>query len=84
MESEKNIYNPRYEVFLASRAIHRAVFVVPQLHQELVQQMKFDDFQVCVRKIIYFRLVFWSTSGQPHCVVVFVFGVFPGGGGGVQ
>ncbi len=47
-KSKKNIYNPRYEVFLASRAIHRAVFVVPQMHKKLVQQMKFDDFQVCM------------------------------------
>ncbi len=58
VESEKNIYNPRYEVFLASRAIHKAVFVVPQLHEELVQQMKFDDFQVCVRRN---NIVFVST-----------------------
>ena len=42
-----NMYNPRYEVYLASRAIHKAVFVVPKLHDELVHQMKFDKFQVC-------------------------------------
>ncbi len=47
MECEINIYNPRYEVFLASRATHRAVFVVPELHEDLVHQMKFH-FQVCV------------------------------------
>ena len=26
----------------------KAVFVVPQLHKDLVHQMKFDHFQVCV------------------------------------
>ncbi len=46
-ECEMNMYNPRYEVFLASRAIHKAVFVVPELHEDLVHQMKFDNFQVC-------------------------------------
>ena len=61
VESEKNIYNPRYEVFLASRAIHKAVFVVPQLHEELVRQMKFDDFQVCVRRN---NIVVCSSSGH--------------------
>ncbi len=44
----RNIYNPRYEVFLASRATHKAVFVVPEMHSDLVQQMKFDYFQVHV------------------------------------
>ncbi len=48
LECEMNIYNPRYEVFLASRATHKAVFVVPELHEDLVHQMKFEDFQVCV------------------------------------
>ncbi len=43
-----SIYNPRYEVFLASRATHKAVFVVPEIHVELVHQMKFDYFQVGV------------------------------------
>ncbi len=46
-EPKRSIYNPRYEVFLASRAIHKAVFVVPEIHSDLVQQMKFDQFQVC-------------------------------------
>ncbi len=47
-QSEMNMYNPRYEVFLASRATHKVVFVVPELHLDLVHQMKFDPFQVCV------------------------------------
>ncbi len=48
LQSEMNIYNPRYEVFLASRATHKAVFVLPELCEDLVHHMKFDDFQVCV------------------------------------
>ncbi len=43
---DTSIYNPRYEVFLASRAIHKAVFAVPEIHQDFVRQMKFDDMQV--------------------------------------
>ncbi len=45
-ERDSSIYNPRYNVFLATRAIHRAVFVVPEIHSDLVHQMKFDEFQV--------------------------------------
>ncbi len=45
---EINIYNPRYQVFLASRAIYKDVFVVPELHEDLVHQMKFDHFLVCL------------------------------------
>ncbi len=47
-QCEMNMYNPRYKVFLVSRAIYKAVFVVPKLHNELVHQMKFDHFQVCL------------------------------------
>ncbi len=52
-ECEMSIYNPRYEVFLASRATHKAVFVVPELHEDLVYQMKFDIFKVHVYIYIY-------------------------------
>ncbi len=52
-QCEMNMYNPRYEVFLASRATHKAVFVVPELCEDLVHQMKFDRFQVLVCRIIY-------------------------------
>ncbi len=48
LQPEMNMFNPRYEVFLASRATHKAVFVVPELREDLVHQMKFDHFQVCV------------------------------------
>ncbi len=57
IQCEMNMYNPRYEVFLASRAINKAVFVVPELHEELIQQMKFDHFQVCVGEVNKSRLL---------------------------
>ncbi len=53
-QCEMNMYNPRYEVFLASRATHKAVFGVPEIHEELVHQMKFDHFQVCIWKHLIF------------------------------
>ncbi len=46
------IQNPRYKIFLASRATHKAVFVVPAIDADLVQQMKFDCFLVCLRIFI--------------------------------
>ena len=42
------MYNPRYEVFLSSRATHKADFVVPELHMNLVHQMNLDHFEVHV------------------------------------
>ncbi len=54
MQCERTMYNPRYEVFLASRATHRAVFVVPELPEDLVLQMKFDHFQVCIHGSKFF------------------------------
>ena len=48
MQCEMTMYNPRYEIFLASRATHKAVFVVPELPEDLVHQMKFNHFQVRV------------------------------------
>ncbi len=41
-----SIYNPRFKVFMASRATHKAVFVVPEINAELVKQMHFDKFEV--------------------------------------
>ena len=57
-QCEMTMYNPRYEVFLASRATHKAVFVVPELSEDLVHQMKFDHFQVCVHggKVFVLRI----------------------------
>ena len=46
MESAQTFANPRYRVFLASRATHKTVFMVKQIDACLVQQMKFDLFPV--------------------------------------
>ncbi len=46
MGSVRNLANPRYRVFLASRATHKAVFVVPKIDDRLVEHMKFDRFKV--------------------------------------
>ncbi len=46
--AEPDIANPYYRVFLASRATHKAVFIVPQIDSYLVTHMKFDQFQVRV------------------------------------
>ncbi len=43
---DANIANPRFRVYLASRATHKAVFVVRKIDAEVVQRMKFDNFQV--------------------------------------
>ncbi len=43
---DATIENPRYRVYLASRATHKAVFVVPRIDADIVQHMKFDYFQV--------------------------------------
>ena len=40
------IENPRYRVFMGSRATHRAVFVVPIIDADFAQCMKFDYFRV--------------------------------------
>ncbi len=44
--------NPRYRVFLASRATHKAVFVVSRIDSGLVHQMKFDRFEASIHNII--------------------------------
>ncbi len=51
---DMSIYNPRYEVFLASRAIYKAVFVVPEINEDIVHQMKFDYLLVCIACATYF------------------------------
>ncbi len=45
----ESIDNPRYRVFLASRATHKAVFVVSTIDSEIIQCLKFDRFQVSVK-----------------------------------
>ena len=42
---DATIQNSRYRVYLASRATHKAVFVVPRIDADIVQHMKFDYFQ---------------------------------------
>ncbi len=43
---EATIENARYRVYLASRATHKAVFIVPRIDADCVRHMKFDQFQV--------------------------------------
>ncbi len=43
-DQEATLANPRYRVYLASRATHKAVFVVPKITAEVVQHLKFDYF----------------------------------------
>ncbi len=43
---DATIANPQYRVYLASRATHKAVFVVPRIAADVVHHMKFDYFQV--------------------------------------
>ncbi len=43
---DANICNPRFKVFMASRATHKAVFVVPRMDAEIVKELKFDLFEV--------------------------------------
>ena len=52
-KQDANIANPRYRVFLASRATHKAVFVVPRIAADLVNYMKFDHFLVSVTLLVY-------------------------------
>ena len=40
----RSIYNPKYLAFLASRAIHKAVFLVPKLDAKVFREMLFDCF----------------------------------------
>ncbi len=41
---DATIANARYRVYLASRATHKAVFIVPRIAAEVVRHMKFDHF----------------------------------------
>ncbi len=50
------IEDPRCRVFLASRATHRAVFVVSKIDAVFAERMKFDRFLVsrviCKKRVI--------------------------------
>ncbi len=45
-EPDANISNPCYKVFMASRATHKAIFVVPKMDAEIAKELKFDRFEV--------------------------------------
>ncbi len=45
-EPKVSIYNPHFKVFMATRATHKAVFVVQGLAAEIVSQFNFDKFEV--------------------------------------
>ncbi len=51
-DCDKSLYNPRFVVSLASRATHKAVFVIPEIHLDFVHQMKFDYFPVMLAMCI--------------------------------
>ncbi len=46
-KQDANLCNPRFKVFMASRATHKAVFVVPKMDAEIVKELRFDLFEVC-------------------------------------
>ena len=48
-EPDASICNPRFKVFMASRATHKAVFVVPKIDAEIAKELKFDLFHVGVK-----------------------------------
>ncbi len=52
-DPDATIENARYRVYLASRATHKAVFIVPRIDADIVQHMKFDYFQVSFILIIF-------------------------------
>ena len=49
---QRGIYNPKYIAFLASRAIHKAVFVVPKLDTKVFKGLLFDCFDEKVIQIL--------------------------------
>ncbi len=54
---DATIENARYRVYLASRATHKAVFILPRIDADCVRLMKFDQFQVS-----FVRLSKWNSS----------------------
>ncbi len=45
--------NPKYRVFVGSRAIQKAVFVVPKIDADFAQRMKFDHFRVSLKLMLF-------------------------------
>ncbi len=52
-DSCRSIYNPKYLAFLASRAIYKAVFLVPKLNVKVFREMLFDYFDEHDEKVIF-------------------------------
>ena len=48
----RGIYNPKYLAFLASRAIHKAVFLVPKLDTKVFKELLFDCFDEKVIQVV--------------------------------
>ena len=59
----RSIYNPKYLAFLVSRAIYKAVFLVPKLDAKVFKKMLFDYFDEKVIKMLQISLSF--------CIYVF-------------
>ncbi len=74
IQSESTLNNPRYRVYLASRATHKAVFIVPEIDANLIQTMKFDRFQVeykTTNEFLIFRNTFQISLATylTYCVI---------------
>ncbi len=53
----RSIYNPKYLAFLASRAVHKAVFLVPKLDAEVFRAMLFDNIGERVLRFLFFSSI---------------------------
>ncbi len=54
--------NPKYRVFLASRATRKAVFVVPKIDAHFAQRMKFDHFRVSLYGPLYYTTALYGLA----------------------
>ncbi len=61
------MHNPRYRIFLASRATHKAVFVVPQIDPTLIQCMKFDRIRASIIGPWRYRYITGTSCGS-RCI----------------
>ncbi len=57
MKCDVTISNPRFKVFMASRATHRAVFVVPRINAEIAKELKFDLFEEVIIVVVVVRSI---------------------------
>ena len=70
----RSIYNPKYLAFLASRAIYRAVFLVPKLDPDVFREMGFDCFDqkvVIVHKCFFCLFLFLLPSMRTLALFAF-------------